>query len=102
MGSHSLLQGIFLTQGSNLGLPHCRQVLYCLSRQGVPYSAIDILVMSSLLPYTSYQNALQIYVNLIPVSYEMLLLCSCNYYCRTPYISFLLLLCVLNEVPPFS
>ena len=28
MGSHSLLQGIFLTQGSNLNLLHCRQVLY--------------------------------------------------------------------------
>ena len=41
---------------------------------GVPYS--DISVMSSPLPYTSYQNGLQIYVNLIPVSYEMLLLCS--------------------------
>ena len=27
-GSHSLLQGIFLTQGSNPGLPHCRQILY--------------------------------------------------------------------------
>ena len=26
--------GIFLTQGSNLGLPHCRQILYCLSHQG--------------------------------------------------------------------
>ena len=25
MGCHSLLQGIFLTQGSNLGLLHCRQ-----------------------------------------------------------------------------
>ena len=24
MGSLSLLQGIFLTQGSNRGLPHCR------------------------------------------------------------------------------
>ena len=27
-GGHSLLQGIFLTQGSNPGLPHCRQSLY--------------------------------------------------------------------------
>ena len=27
-GSHSILQGIFPTQGSNLGFPHCRQVLY--------------------------------------------------------------------------
>ena len=30
---HFLLQGIFLTQGSNLGLPHCRQMLYRLSLQ---------------------------------------------------------------------
>ena len=27
VGSHCLLQGIFLTQGSNPGLPHCRQTL---------------------------------------------------------------------------
>ena len=39
MDSHSLLQGIFLTQGSNPGLPHCRQILYCLSLQGSPYRA---------------------------------------------------------------
>ena len=30
---HFLLQGIFLTQGSNSGLLHCRQMLYCLSHQ---------------------------------------------------------------------
>ena len=29
-----LLQGIFLTQGLNLGLLHCRQTLYHLSHQG--------------------------------------------------------------------
>ena len=34
VGSHSLLQGIFPTQGSNLGLLHCRQILYHLSHQG--------------------------------------------------------------------
>ena len=33
-GFCSLLQGIFLTQGSNPGLPHCRQILYQLSYQG--------------------------------------------------------------------
>ena len=33
-GSHSLLQGIFLTQGTNRGLLHCRQILYHLSHQG--------------------------------------------------------------------
>ena len=26
--------GVFLTQGSNLGLPHCKQILYHLSHQG--------------------------------------------------------------------
>ena len=34
MGCHFLLQGIFLTQGSNPGLPHCRQMLSHLSHQG--------------------------------------------------------------------
>ena len=35
VGCHFLLQGIFLTQGSNLGLLHCRQMLYHLSHHGV-------------------------------------------------------------------
>ena len=34
--SHSLLQGIFLTQGSNPGLLHCRQIRYHLSHLGSP------------------------------------------------------------------
>ena len=34
VGCHFLLQGISWTQGSNLGLPHRRQMLYCLSHQG--------------------------------------------------------------------
>ena len=33
-GCHFLLQGIFPTQGSNLGLLHCRWILYWLSYQG--------------------------------------------------------------------
>ena len=36
MGSLSLLWGIFLTQGWNPGLLHCRQILSCLSHQGSP------------------------------------------------------------------
>ena len=36
VGSLSLLQGIFPTQGSNPGLPHCRRILYQLSHQGSP------------------------------------------------------------------
>ena len=36
VGCHALFQGTFLTQGSNPGLLHCRQILYCLSHQGSP------------------------------------------------------------------
>ena len=35
-GSLSFLQGIFPTQGSNPGLPHCRQILHQLSHKGSP------------------------------------------------------------------
>ena len=31
VGCHALLQGIFPTQGSNPGLPQCRQILYSLN-----------------------------------------------------------------------
>ena len=36
VGSLSLLQEIFLTQESNPGLQHCRQILYQLSYKGSP------------------------------------------------------------------
>ena len=36
VGSLSLLHGIFPPQGSSLGLPHCRRILYQLSHQGSP------------------------------------------------------------------
>ena len=36
VGCHFLLPGIFPTQESNLGLPHCRQTVYRLSHQGSP------------------------------------------------------------------
>ena len=44
VGCHSLLQGIFPTQGSNLGLLHCRQILYFLSHQGSPLCCIDLVL----------------------------------------------------------
>ena len=34
VGCHFLFQGIFPIQGSNPGLPHCRQMLYRLRHQG--------------------------------------------------------------------
>ena len=35
VGSHSLLYGIFPTQGLNPGTSHCRQILHHLSHQGI-------------------------------------------------------------------
>ena len=40
VGCHYILQGIFLVQGSNPGLPHCRQILYHLSHQGSPVTIL--------------------------------------------------------------
>ena len=50
VGSLSLLQGIFPTQGFNPGLPHCRQILYQLSYQGSPNS----LLRSNNIPLHGY------------------------------------------------
>ena len=36
VGRLSLLQGIFPTQGSDPGLPHCRQIIYQVSHKGSP------------------------------------------------------------------
>ena len=50
VGCCFLLQGIFLTQGSNPGLPDCRQMLYLLSHQGsssLHFTALDLLFGSS-------------------------------------------------------
>ena len=53
MDCHSLLQGIFLTQGSNPGLPLCRQILYHLSHQGMSPNHPANLQVNQLLPRDS-------------------------------------------------
>ena len=45
VGCHFLLQRIFPTQGSNPGLPHCRQMPYCLSHQGNLQFIPSVLIM---------------------------------------------------------
>ena len=37
---HFLLQGIFPIQGSNLGLPHCRRILYCSEPPRKPFTVL--------------------------------------------------------------
>ena len=43
VGSLSLLQGIFPTQGSNPDLPHCRWILYQVSHKG-SYALIKVIL----------------------------------------------------------
>ena len=105
MGSHSLLQGIFPIQGSNPGLPQCRQIRYRLSHQGSPgilewlaypfssgssqpRSCTQVSCIAGAFFYQlSYQgshNWIQIYINnsfLTIKSYFLL----CFLYCRNPY-----------------
>ena len=40
VGCHFLFQEIFLTQGSNMRLLRCRQILYLLSYEGSPVSGM--------------------------------------------------------------
>ena len=44
VGSLSLLQGIFPTQGSNTSLLHCEWILYQLSHKGSPMSRYEALI----------------------------------------------------------
>ena len=57
VGCHAHLQGIFPTQGSNPGLPHCRRILYLLSHQRNPQISVCVShsVMSDCLwPHEQY------------------------------------------------
>ena len=59
MGFHSLLQGIFPTQGLNLGLLCCRQILYLLSHQRSPqniYIAEEMWFQISRFGWENFQN----------------------------------------------
>ena len=47
LGGHFLLQGIFLTQEMNLGLPHFRQILYRLSYKGLKGKKVKSTVENS-------------------------------------------------------
>ena len=54
VGGHFLLQGIFLTQGLNPGLLHCRQVLYHLSHQGSPHPILRTIYIAHI--YLTFNN----------------------------------------------
>ena len=56
VGSLSLLQWIFPTQELNLGLLHCRQILYQLSYQGSPYILKNCILILSSFPLLNKLN----------------------------------------------
>ena len=57
---HTLLQGIFSTQGSNPGLLHCGWILYQLSYQGSPLRCITLRTCVIELPELAGGNTLQL------------------------------------------
>ena len=68
MGYHFLLQRIFLTQESNPGLLHCRQILYLLRYEGSPLTMVELSKqwgwMQCQLPKQSAEFSLHTYSNM--------------------------------------
>jgi len=68
-GSLFLLQGIFPTQGSNPGVPHCRWILYQLSHKGTQVQPVNkSLILSSNNPTVMLPGILSSTWNLIKSS----------------------------------
>ena len=70
VGCHALLQGIFLTPGSNPSLPHCRWILYHLSHQGSPFLILMyIIIIVTLIAILIYNfNLINIWILILKLS----------------------------------
>ena len=55
--------GVFPTQGLNLGLPHCRQILYQLSYKGSP--VLNPLTNQILILISSYCEVIELYLKFL-------------------------------------
>ena len=66
-GSLSLLWGIFPTQGTNPGIPHCSQILYQLSHKGSPTaSRKDLLTGALNLQFSSIHSLSRVWLFATP------------------------------------
>ena len=63
VGWYFLFQGIFPTQGWNLGLLHCSQILYHLSHQGSPCKEPNVFAQNSTV--LQVQSRLGIHMSLL-------------------------------------
>ena len=89
-GLHFLLQGIFPTQESKLGLPHCRQILSGLKHKGNLTNDIYIYIYIYIcLHLTSFCMTVSIYIHIM-ASGIILFIFTPNiplYICTTSYLS---------------
>ena len=94
MGCHSLLQGIFLTQGSNLfltqgsnlGLLHCKQILYHLSHQRRGFfSILYFLLFTSLVFHIKTKSSDDFCIHLISFTYKTAISHSSKIHIRYTY-----------------
>ena len=102
VGSLSLLQGIFPTQGSKPSLPHCRWILYQLSHQGrsrimewvaYPFSRWILLIQESdqgllhcrqILYHLSYQGSPNVSCNVVPL--KEIIMCTGLHMYQSPFL----------------
>ena len=68
VGCHFLLQGIFPTQGSNLGLLHCRQILYWLISVGAFLIVCPHIMDFSSLSWETFCISFLLEFNFLPTS----------------------------------
>ena len=69
VGSHSLLQGIFPTQGWNPGLLHCRQILYYLTLC-IPSSVQTCTVYKNFMKMNYIKTSSHLYTSSCFLSFE--------------------------------
>ena len=73
---NSLLRGIFPTQGSNLGLLHCRQILYHLSHLSSPKETETVIKSLSIKKRVGTDNFIsefyKMFKEFIPILFKLL------------------------------